>query len=140
MKRLGIVVLAVSSLLSACQADISETVAVPDGEAVVFTGVGEATRTDVSETDGSISVSWNDSDEIGVFGERDGKSLGGNYGYAAIPADGGRTCTFRPLSTGKAFYDAVAGDVYQAYYPYASAARWRSLVCGRFASCSPGSG
>lgn len=122
MKRLGIVVLAVSSLLSACQADISETVAVPDGEAVVFTGVGEATRTDVSETDGSISVSWNDSDEIGVFGERAGKSLGGNYGYATIPADGGRACTFRPLSTGKAFYDAVAGDVYQAYYPYASAA------------------
>ena len=118
MKRIVTTTILLASVLAtSCRTDSTNGEWLPVGDEVMFTG-GVPTRTDISETDGNLAVTWRETDEVGIYGIRGENVLGGNYGYSAVPDSDASSCVFRPLSSRHAFSDAAAGDVYYAIYPY----------------------
>lgn len=120
--RIYILALAVATA-AGCRDAAVETVVPNGGTVVEFSGRSASTRVDVSEQEGSIRLAWSDGDNVGLYGLRNGRPLGGNFSYYAVAnGDDPSTCTFRPVSSGNAFRDAAAGDAYYGYYPYSRAA------------------
>ena len=118
MKKIFILTF-VFAALAGCRNAAVDTVETNCGEFVDFCGRSASTRLDISEQEGNIVLAWQDGDTAGLFGSRNGASLGGNLSYYSVPdADDPSSCKFRPVSSGNAFRDAAAGDVYYGYLPY----------------------
>ena len=85
MKRIVTTTILLASVLAtSCRTDSTNGEWLPVGDEVMFTG-GVPTRTDISETDGNLAVTWRETDEVGIYGIRGENVLGGNYGYSAVP-------------------------------------------------------
>lgn len=117
-------IIAASLSLTACsQDDTMPRETLPGGEqAVLFSAAGTtATRTEVgTNVDRTLSITWAEADEVGIYGRNDGRSSGDNYAYAATPYKSDATrCSFSASDTYELFtWTKNAAQSYYAYYPY----------------------
>ncbi len=115
-------IMAAAAWFAGCSQEFPVDTALPDGEAVLFTGAGPAsTRTAIDlDTDRGLTIAWAEADEVGIYGMSNGLPTGNNFAYVAAPAkDDPARCTFSakdPYSMFKWINNAEQG--YYAYYPY----------------------
>ncbi len=117
--------IAISLFLVGCSQDdttLSYEKLPAEKQAVCFSAGGPTTtRTDVgTESDGSLAITWQEADAVGIYGRKGELSSGDNYAYVAAPdKDDATRCSFSALETDQFFtWAKESAQSFYAYHPY----------------------
>ena len=111
----------VAVVLAGCSRDAASWSEPVSGEPVRFSASGVSTRTSVEAgTDGCLTISWAEGDQVGIYGMSDGRSIGNNYTYVSVPFEEEPSrCSFSAEDPSKLFtWKHETAQGYYAYYPY----------------------
>lgn len=111
---------AAAAVLLSCSGELTPAAQSERQDVIQFLAGDAATKVGLSGNASSgYHFNWNENDQIGIYATKDGKIMGQNYSYTAIPDETGASARLQASSSAYQFCWMDAGEyVFNAYYPF----------------------